>query len=86
MKLSNKFLPTAILLIGLQLGVLTGCVGGAAVETDGVYYGGDPWFHDDIWVHGGRGFYGNDHGYVHPVGRPAGHVNVGGRRDDDHHH
>jgi hypothetical protein len=86
MKPLHKFLFASVALVGLQFGGLAGCVGGAAVETDGgVYYGGDPWFHDDVWVHGGRGFYGHDHGYVHPVGRPSGHVSVGAHGGNDHH-
>ena len=63
---------------GLQLGPMTGCVGGY-VETGGPeYYGGEPWIQTDVVVGGGSGWYGGhrDNAYAHPDGnrsrgRPA---------------
>jgi hypothetical protein len=69
MKHKNKLIFAALLLIGLQLGSMTGCVGYAGGGDGGVYYGGDPWFHGDVIVNGGgRGWFGGHGGYVHPGG------------------
>lgn len=66
MKNKSKLIFCALLVVGLQFGSLTGCVGYAG--GGGVYYGGDPWFHGDVIVNGGgRGWYGHG-GYVHPGG------------------
>jgi hypothetical protein len=67
MKLSNKFLLCALILAGLELGSMTGCVGYVGPGDGGVYYGGDPWIHSDVIVTG-RGWYGGHGGYVHPGG------------------
>jgi hypothetical protein len=73
MKHSNKYIFGALLLIGFQLASMTGCVGGYVGTGGGVYYGGDPWIHNDVIISdGGRGWYGGHGGYVHPGG--------GGRR------
>jgi len=61
MKSKNKFVLAALLMV-----CLAGCVG--YVGGGGVYYGGDPWFHDDVFIGGGRGWYGGHGGYVHPGG------------------
>jgi hypothetical protein len=67
MKHANKLFLAALLLIGgLQLGSLTGCVA-AGPGYGGVYYGGGPWFGGDVIVGGGRGWYGHG-GYAHPGG------------------
>jgi hypothetical protein len=67
MKHTKNYIFALLLLVGgLQLGSLTGCVG--YVGGGGVYYGGDPWFHDDVIIGGGRGWYGHGGGYVHPGG------------------
>jgi hypothetical protein len=69
MKHTNKILFGALLLICLQLGYTTGCVGYVGGGGGGVYYGGGPWFQDDVVVTGGgRGWYGHDNGYAHPGG------------------
>jgi hypothetical protein len=70
---SRKFLFGSFLLLCLQIVGMTGCVGGAVVgDGGGVFYGGDPWFHDDVWVDGGRGrdFHGGG-AYIHPAGGHA---------------
>jgi hypothetical protein len=69
MKHTNKFFIAALLLVsGLQLGVLTGCVG-PGYGGGGVYYGGGPWIGGDVIVGGGRGWYGHGGGgYAHPGG------------------
>jgi hypothetical protein len=89
MKNSRKFLFGSLLLLGLQMVGMTGCVGGAVVgDGGGVYYGGDPWFHDDVWVNGGRGWYGGQHdahgggAYIHPAAAHAPAARGGG---GDHH-
>ncbi len=65
MKHARKTLLSALALLGLQL-AFAGCVG--EVQGGGVEYGGGPWFHDDVWVDGGPGWYGRGGGYVHPGG------------------
>ena len=59
MKHSRKILLGSLILAGLHFG-LSGCVADAYVGTD-VYYGPrrDPWFHDDPWMDGNRGFRGD---------------------------
>jgi len=72
MKHTNKLLFATLLLIGgLQLGTLTGCVGYVGDGGGGgVYYGGGPWIGGDVIVGGGRGWYGHGGGggYAHPGG------------------
>jgi hypothetical protein len=74
MKTPSKILCGALVLAGLPLGLLTGCVGGGYVEGggyDGPYYGGG-WY-DGTVVVGGGGWY-HDHGdraYVHPSNHPG---------------
>jgi hypothetical protein len=72
MKQTNKFIFATVLLIGLQLGAVTGCVGYVGGGGGGgVYYGGDPWIHTDVIVTGGgHPWYGGSggRGYVHPGG------------------
>jgi hypothetical protein len=65
----NWFFALLILVGGLQLGTLTGCVGYVGDPGGGVYYGGGPWFGGDVIVGGGRGWYGHGGGgYAHPGG------------------
>jgi hypothetical protein len=59
MKSTNKFILAALLLVSLA-----GCVG---YVGGGGYYGGGPWVQDDVFIGGGRGWYGRG-GYVHPGG------------------
>ena len=71
-------LAGALIVAGLQLAVLTGCVGGGGgYVDDGGYYGGDPVFYGGVYVHGGGGWYRghDDHAYAHPGFHPgpAGH-------------
>jgi hypothetical protein len=69
MKPQTKYIFAALLLIGLGVGSFTGCVGGYVATGGGVYYGGDPWIHDDVIVTGGGHWYGgHDGAYVHPGG------------------
>ncbi len=64
MKHTRKILLSFLFVVAAQL-VGGGCVG----YVGGGGYGGGPWFHDDVWVDGGgRGWYGNGGGYVHPGG------------------
>jgi hypothetical protein len=66
MKHTRKILLSTLILIGLQFG-LTACVGPGGGGA--VVYGGGPWFGDGVWIDGGgRGWYGNGGGYVHPGG------------------
>jgi hypothetical protein len=81
MKLTHKILIGSALLAGLQFGLI-GCVADVGVDGGGggVYYGGDPWFHDGPWIDGGH-FGGRDNvghaaphgggggGYIHPPRR-----------------
>ena len=77
MKNSYKFIAASLLFIGLNLGGLTGCVGGYVATGGGVYYGGDPWIRNDVVIEGGgRGWYGGDHrggAYVHPSSHGGDH-------------
>jgi hypothetical protein len=66
MKHSKSIMLGIVLLAGLQLGIMTGCVG--YVGARGGYYGGDPWYHDGVWINGGGGWYGHGGGYAHPYG------------------
>jgi hypothetical protein len=68
MKHPKTIILGILLLAGLELGTLTGCVGYVGARTDGVYYGDGPWFQDGVWVHGGGGWYGHGGGYAHPYG------------------
>ena len=65
MKHTRKILLGYLLVIGMQF-VWTGCVGYVGDAGPG-YGGGGVWFHDDVWLDGGRGGYRG--GYVHPGGR-----------------
>jgi hypothetical protein len=71
MKLNTKIIAGTVVLAGLQLASMTGCVGGyVGVGGPGPgYYGGGPWF-DGTVVVGGGGWYGGHGGgaYVHPGG------------------
>ena len=63
MKHFPKFLLGSLLLTGLQF-ASSGCVADGSVST-GVYYGPgyrDPWFRDDRWVDGNRGYRDRDRG------------------------
>jgi hypothetical protein len=76
MKSSSKFILTGTLLAaGLQLAVLTGCVGGGGgYADDGGYYGGDPVFYGGVYVNGGGGGWyrgHDDHAYAHPAYHPS---------------
>ncbi len=66
MKTMRKKILGALLLAGLQFGLIS-CVTDAYVGT-GVYYGPrrDPWFRDDPWMDGHRWY-----------GEPRGGANVG---------
>jgi hypothetical protein len=68
MKHSKTIILGILLLAGAQLGIMTGCVGYVGGHSDGVYYGGGPWFQDGVWVNGGGGWYGHGGGYAHPSG------------------
>lgn len=62
MKSLHTSLLALTLFTGLQFG-LSGCVSDGYVET-GVYYGPHyhrPWFHDDPWIDGRRGYYERGH-------------------------
>ena len=70
MKHTKTILLGILVLAGLQLGAMTGCVGYVG-GPGGVEYGGGPWFQDGVWIEGGRGWYGGGHGgggYIHPDG------------------
>ena len=62
MKTNSKILLISFLLTGVLFG-LSSCV-----SDRGVYYGAhrEPWFHDDSWMDGNRGY-----------GEPRGEVSVG---------
>jgi len=66
MKSISKILLSSLFLVSLAF-VWTGCVGEVGVRGGG-YYGGGPWYHEDIWLDGGgRGWYGHGGGaYVYP--------------------
>jgi hypothetical protein len=91
MKHTNKFLGGAVLLAGLNLAIMTGCVGGGGyVEAGGPgYYGDGPWIDNNVVVYGHAGWYGNHHdgAYVHPSNHPAARasVNVNVNAHVDHH-
>ncbi|MDB6113679.1 MAG: hypothetical protein JWQ83_1724 [Lacunisphaera sp.] len=58
MKSFSKFLLGSLLLTGAQF-ASSGCVSDGYV-SESVYYGPrhrDPWFHDDPWMDGRRGYY-----------------------------
>jgi hypothetical protein len=86
MKHSNKLLYTALVLAGLNVAAMTGCVGGGYAEVDSGpgYYGDGPWIDNTVVVEGGRGWYGGhrDNAYVHPDNHsdnhraPAAHAQV----------
>jgi hypothetical protein len=83
MKHSNKILSAALVLAGLNLAVMTGCVGGggyAEVDSGPGYYGDGPWIDNSVVVEGRGGWYGghHDNAYVHPDNhrRPAPHAEV----------
>jgi hypothetical protein len=77
MKHTNKLLSAALALAGLNLAVMTGCVGGggyAEVDSGPGYYGDGPWIDSSVVVEGGgRGWFGGhrDNAYVHPNNHPA---------------
>ena len=74
MKHTLKTICGLLAVAGLQLGPMTGCVGGY-VETGGPeYYGGEPWIQTDVVVGGGGGWYGGhrDNAYAHPDGNRSG--------------
>ncbi len=77
MKHSNKILSAALVLAGLNIAVMTGCVGGggyAEVDSGPGYYGDGPWIDNNVVVEGGgRGWFGGhrDNAYVHPDNHPA---------------
>jgi hypothetical protein len=87
MKYSTKIISGTVILIGLQLGSMTGCVGYVGGGDGGYYDRGGPWFDGGgTIVVGGGGWYGGhgDRGYVHPGGgsRGGGH---GGGHDGGRH-
>ena len=94
MKHSNKLLSAALLLAGLNVVAMTGCVGGVYSEVDSGpgYYGDGPWIDNTVVVEGGgrRWFGGHrDNAYVHPDNhsRPAQHAEShSAPSHDDHHH
>lgn len=69
MKHTRSILLGSLAAIIVQIAA-TGCVGYVGDGGGGaVVYGPDIWVHDDVWIDGGgRGWYGHDHGYVHPGG------------------
>ena len=99
MKHSSKSIFGLVIVAGLALGPLAGCVGGYVEAGEPVYYGGEPWVQTDVIVGGGGGWYGGhrDNAYVHPDSRrepsrsapraehTAPRESNSGRKSDDHH-
>jgi hypothetical protein len=93
MKHPNKYISDGVLIACLSVAALTGCVGGYVEGGGGPdYYGNGPWIDNNVVITGGRGWYGhnNDHAYVHPNNRPAGHADNhsaphAAPHGDDHH-
>lgn len=68
MKHTYKTLAITLILAATPV-AWTGCVGYVASGPGG-YNSGGVWFHDDVRVDGGRGWYGGHAGgaYIHPGG------------------
>jgi len=66
MKPTRRLLLVSLVFAGLQFG-LSSCVTDGSVRS-GVYYGAhrDPWFRDDPWMDGNRGW-----------GEPRGEASIG---------
>jgi hypothetical protein len=74
MKHTFKTIAGLLAVAGLQLGPMTGCVGGYVDSGGPEYYGGEPWVQTDVVVGGGGGWFGGhrDNAYAHPDGNRSG--------------